>query len=550
MVDYNTFLKQKDCLGNRYQIESIIGQGGMGAVYLAKDLKLKGKRWAIKQTKSQTNSVVNFQQEAETLIQLNHPYLPNIIDFFPPNDKGNTYIVMDYIQGGNLAQIFEKEGNNLPFEKVIKYAIQICELLYYLHHHPQAPIIYRDLKPSNVMIDNQDNVRLIDFGISRRFEHSKQQDTVHLGTVGFAAPEQFEGKQTDHRTDLFHLGAMLYYFLTNGHYYTSNKPLHQFKNIPNTMIQVIQKLLQVKPENRYQDALLVKKDLGKIEGLERVSTEINVNTGGNHHFQYKVILVGSMYGGAGATFTSVALARAFHEMKIKNALVEYPTNVPELYSLLFGDKNKPNDYEFLMNQLNSSNSNLKHGNKIEWDSGNTVWYPLPTSSYTLLEESWSESEIFPLLFQVRKPITIIDISNRWDHQSIQQLCKSADEICFIVDSIPTKFCSATSQLNLNIAMELKQAGKNVHFIVNRSLNSKIRKKWDEILPWSPSCYLPNLPYELVQEYIWKGKLIQDERESREKLRAGLYPFIKQIVPKKMMIKQNNPLDKLKKYLHI
>ncbi|NDI35585.1 serine/threonine protein kinase [Chengkuizengella sediminis] len=539
-------LNPKDCLGNRYRILSIIGHGGMGAVYLAEDLKLRGKHWAIKESK-ENGQVKNFKKEAETLIQLNHPYLPNIVDYFPPNEKGLSYLVMDYIHGQNLAQKFKNMGNRLPFEKVIKYAIQICELLHYLHHHSKNPIIYRDLKPSNVMIDQQDNVRLIDFGISRRFGHHKQKDTVHLGTVGFAAPEQFEDKQTDHRTDLFNLGAMLYYFLTRGHYYTSSKSL-QLQNIPFPMIQVIQRLLQFNPEDRYQDTLQVKRDLEKLQITEQsLDSPNNTSLEVSLQFEHKVIVVGNMYQGAGSTFTSIALARVFHHYKIKNALVEYPTNVSELYTLLNGEKTKPKQYEFLYDKYNSERW---ISNKLEWTTGYTTWYPLPLLNNTQLIKNGSHTEIDPLLFKIRKPIMIVDISNGWSHPSVQQLCNNADEICYVVDSIPTKFSAGISQDNLKIAMQLKQSGKNVHFIVNRDVNAMIRKLWNNTLPWYPSCYIPNFPFENVHEHIWKGKMVQDEKNIKGKLIEGLYPFISQIVPKSMLERQDNKMNRLRKWFQI
>ncbi|NBI27856.1 serine/threonine protein kinase [Chengkuizengella marina] len=537
------YLTPKDCLGDRYRILSIIGQGGMGAVYLAEDLKLRGKRWAIKESK-ENEHIQNFKKEAETLIQLNHPYLPNIVDYFPPNEKGLSYLVMDYIDGQNLAQKFKNMGNHLSFEKVIKYAIQICELLHYLHHHSKNPIIYRDLKPSNVMIDQQDNVRLIDFGISRSFKQHKQQDTVHLGTVGFAAPEQFEDKQTDHRTDLFNLGAMLYYFLTGGHYYTSPKSLEN-TNIPFQIIRVLQKLLQFNPENRYQDTLQVKRDLEKLQFTgQSLDSPNKTSLHASLQFEPKIIVVGNMYQGAGSTFISISLARMFHHFKIKNALIEYPTNVPELYSLLNGEKNKPKQYEFLFDQYHSYH---RSSNKLEWNSGFTTWYPLPLSNHTQHDKNGSQTEIQNLLFNIRKPIMIVDISNGWTHPSVQQLCNSADEICFVVDSIPTKFSAGISQDQLKKATRLKQTSKNVHFIVNRDLNAMVRKLWNNTLPWNPSCYIPNFPFENVHEHIWKGKMFQDEKNIKSKLLEELYPFIRKIVPKNMLEQQANKTGKIKKW---
>ncbi|HEY0827667.1 MAG TPA: serine/threonine-protein kinase, partial [Bacilli bacterium] len=194
-------LNINEVLGERYRILAVLGHGGMSTVYLAEDLKLKGKKWAVKQSYYPSHDVLKFIKEAEILIKLNHSNLPHIVDYFPPVDGQSSFLVMDYIKGCTLSEIFNQLGRKLSWQKVVKYSVQLCDLFIYLHNYKPSPIIYRDLKPSNVMIDEQDCVRLIDFGIARNFEPVKTMDTIEIGTVGFAAPEQFEHKQTDQRTD-------------------------------------------------------------------------------------------------------------------------------------------------------------------------------------------------------------------------------------------------------------------------------------------------------------------------------------------------------------
>jgi serine/threonine protein kinase len=258
--------KESSLLFNRYQIEAILGKGGMGTVYLVKDLRLNGKLWAIKETMMSPDDYLKFVDEAKMLVDLEHPNLPNIVDYYPPNENGQTYIVMDYIKGKPLSTLFEESGYLLPYQRVIKYAIQLCNLLDYLHHHKPTPIIYRDLKPANVMIDEKDNVQLIDFGIARKYKEGKNSDTVPMGTIGFAAPEQFEQAQTDHRTDLFSLGAMLYYLLSGGRYvYSTGQPLHTINHeVPERLSEIVQMLVKVDPNERYQNTKLLKQDLMKL----------------------------------------------------------------------------------------------------------------------------------------------------------------------------------------------------------------------------------------------------------------------------------------------
>ncbi|MCD5324185.1 MULTISPECIES: protein kinase domain-containing protein [Pontibacillus] len=263
-----------EILFDRYKILSILGKGGMGTVYLTEDQKLDGKQWAVKETLMRKEDYQEFVDEAKMLVDLEHANLPNIIDYYPPDQDGRTYLVMDYIKGETLGEKFE-ERFSLPYHQVIKYGIQICKLLDYLHSHKPTPIIYRDLKPSNVMIDENDNVQLIDFGIARKYKDGKQADTVQMGTYGFASPEQFENIQTDHRTDLYSLGAMIYYLLSGGKYmYSSQEPLHILnKDVPEELSKIVQLLVKPDMRERYQHAKDVKDDLSKLRSTGELSAK-------------------------------------------------------------------------------------------------------------------------------------------------------------------------------------------------------------------------------------------------------------------------------------
>lgn|GEM_PF-728724 len=254
-------------LGERYEIELVLGKGGMGTVYLAKDLRLKGKRWAVKEIQMSVEYYQQFIDEAKILVELDHPNLPQMVDYYPPNQDGYSYLVMDYIKGETLVEKFERYNRALSYQQVVDYAIQICDILHYLHTRPQ-PIIYRDLKPSNVMVNEEDSIRLIDFGIARNYKQGKGYDTMLVGTVGFAAPEQFDDKaQTDHRTDIFSLGAMMYYLLTQGKYlYSTQKPLDQMRqDLPKRLIEIINKATQLEMNERYQSVLHFRRDLEQFK---------------------------------------------------------------------------------------------------------------------------------------------------------------------------------------------------------------------------------------------------------------------------------------------
>lgn len=199
----------------KYKILSEIGHGGMSVVYLAINERAN-KTWAIKEVrKDGTADFATVHQglvaETEMLKKLNHPHLPSIIDVIDRDDS--FLIVMDYIEGKSLESLLRHGGAQEP-ERVIEWCKQLCDVLGYLHSRT-PPIIYRDMKPANVMLKPDGNVMLIDFGTAREYKAQSVEDTTCLGTRGYAAPEQFGGRgQTDGRTDIYCLGATMYHLLT------------------------------------------------------------------------------------------------------------------------------------------------------------------------------------------------------------------------------------------------------------------------------------------------------------------------------------------------
>ena len=212
-------LPDQTLLAGRYQLLSRIGQGGMGAVYKAADTRFNNRPLAIKEMSSTglpparlLEAEAAFEREAHLLADLLHPNLPRIYEHFTENDR--SYLVMDFIEGQTVEEHLEQVGGGpLPIEQVIKWAEQLCDVLNYLHTH-QPPIIFRDLKPANVMMSESGHIYLIDFGIARIFKPGKQHDTVALGSPGYAAPEQYGKAQSSPRSDIYSLGALLHHLLT------------------------------------------------------------------------------------------------------------------------------------------------------------------------------------------------------------------------------------------------------------------------------------------------------------------------------------------------
>ena len=246
-------------LDNKYKILSEVGHGGMSVVYLAINERAN-KTWAVKEIRK--DGVVDFESvkqglvvETNMLKKLSHPHLPSIIDVLDGEDS--FIIVMDYIEGTSLQQLLRTEGAQSE-EKVVRWGKQLCDVLGYLHRQ-KPPIIYRDMKPANVMLKPDGNVTLIDFGIAREFKNRAMvEDTTCLGTRGYAAPEQFGGRgQTDPRTDIYCLGATIYHLLT-GH--SPAEPPYEIKPLRYWLPQyagsglekLILKCTQQDPSARYQ----------------------------------------------------------------------------------------------------------------------------------------------------------------------------------------------------------------------------------------------------------------------------------------------------------
>lgn len=265
-------------LGGKYEILKKIGQGGMSIVYVAMDTRLN-KQWAIKEIKQNPKQdtrtlLKGLQMEANILKMVDHPVLPRIVDII--NYNGTVFVVMDYIEGRPLSEVLKLEGAQ-PQEKVIEWAKDLCSALDYLHSM-DPPIIYRDMKPSNIMLKPDGKVKLIDFGTAKEFDVESLADTTALGTRGYAAPEQFgdaRGRgihKTDARTDIYSLGATLYHVLTGKN---PSEPPYVIKpirdwdpSLSSGLEKIINKCTMPNPEDRYQSCTELIYDLEHYEELD------------------------------------------------------------------------------------------------------------------------------------------------------------------------------------------------------------------------------------------------------------------------------------------
>lgn len=247
-------------LDGKYKILNKIGQGGMSVVYLAMNEKAN-KQWAIKEMRKEKNKNYEIMKqslitETNLLKELKHPYLPSIADIIESDDT--IIIVMDYVEGRPLSDILTEEGT-IEEDKVADYAIQLCDVLDYLHSQ-NPPIIYRDLKPANIMLRPDGKITLIDFGTARKYNYDSVSDTTCLGTIGYAAPEQFAGetlRQTDARTDIYNLGATMYHLLTGVN--PSEPPYELYpirrwdESLSNGLEKIILRATRKDPDKRFND---------------------------------------------------------------------------------------------------------------------------------------------------------------------------------------------------------------------------------------------------------------------------------------------------------
>jgi serine/threonine protein kinase len=261
-TDSTIGLENGAILQERYKILRLIGRGGMGSIYLCEDLRLPGKQWALKEMRVENPAAAeqvreSFGREARFLASLRHPSMPMIVDVF--SVESCEYLVMEFIEGETLAEKIRREGP--PGSTVaLSWALELAQVLDYLHRQ-EKPVIFRDLKPENVMISKDGHVKVIDYGLARHFVPGKRRDTQSSGTVGYTAPEQWEDhEQSDPRSDIFSLGATLYFVLTGrppSPVYGKNDLREHRVNLEPEIESLVVKCLAVSPSERYESAAVL-----------------------------------------------------------------------------------------------------------------------------------------------------------------------------------------------------------------------------------------------------------------------------------------------------
>ncbi|GAB4573060.1 MAG: PQQ-binding-like beta-propeller repeat protein [Anaerolineales bacterium] len=284
-------------LVNRYSIQDVIGVGGMGSVYRARDMHFPNvvKLVAVKEMINMAPDplvrqtiVQNFEREANLLATLHHPSIPRIYDYFSHEDR--SYLVLEFVQGRDLETVINDSTGFLNEDKIISWAIQLCDVLEYLHSHKPDPIIFRDMKPSNVMINQYGDVVLVDFGIAKTFQTGIKGTMI--GTEGYSPPEQYRGDATP-LADVYALGATLHHALTRRDprleppFTFAERPIRRIN--PNVSVEleaVVNTALQYTPTERFpsaaamKDALMnVARKTGVLANLPSASLPTPVSSG-------------------------------------------------------------------------------------------------------------------------------------------------------------------------------------------------------------------------------------------------------------------------------
>ncbi|MBN1679058.1 MAG: serine/threonine-protein kinase [Anaerolineae bacterium] len=283
-------LQPGSVLQGRYRITGVIGVGGMGSVYQARDLRFPNvtRHVAVKEMLNLTSdqsvrelTLRTFERESDMLASLSHPAVPEIYDYF--SNKDRAYLVMEYINGRDLEAIINSITEFLPIETVLQWALELCDVLGYLHLHEPEPIVFRDVKPSNIMIDQHGRLRLVDFGIAKTFQVG-QKGTM-IGTEGYSAPEQYRGEASP-ASDVYGVGATIHHLLTRRDprleppFTFAERPIRDTNSAVSAELDAtIMKALAFEVNERFPNAALMKEALEKLTkpsfvGFSRPSEEV------------------------------------------------------------------------------------------------------------------------------------------------------------------------------------------------------------------------------------------------------------------------------------
>ncbi|KAB3534067.1 protein kinase [Alkaliphilus pronyensis] len=513
-------------LKDLYMVEGVLGRGGMGTVYLCRNTKLDNL-WAVKFIPKKFYEYNSLITEAGILKQLNHIHLPKIVDIF--SDENGTYIVETYIEGTNLEKAMEEKG---PFDEntVVEWGKQLADVLKYLHSIKPYPIIYRDMKPSNVMITPENKAVLIDFGISIELKGEVDNSNIPL-TLKFAAPEQLKG-YADQRTDIYNLGKMLYYLMTKS--FTFSRTYN--KSISRAMASVIEKCINENPQNRYINAEELRYDLELISIAKNKNKKINTGTTHQLPSDYKKIIGIFSPLPLGKTTIACNLASSFSKHGLSVSLID-TDHIKKDIQYFFDI-----DFTNNMGKLKNLNKKLKENNEIE----NIEDYGISISNNLKIYTDHRDScysfnyKMFDrIIKQSNSNIIIVDVSNCLEMDVINGILSSCNERLLVIDKYLPNLFSLPNKLthieNYNIKhccllinKEIEKSKPAVGDIIDLLNSIEVFASNKLVLEFKSVFYLPNKYKEAVSRlYEGPQTLFGKDHEFDEainKIVYSLYSF--------------------------
>jgi outer membrane protein assembly factor BamB/predicted Ser/Thr protein kinase len=272
----NNVMPRGHLLQNRYEIEQVVGYGGMSTVYRARDMRFTQtvRVCAVKEMfdvstdpSARRDKLARFEQEANILAKLHHVSIPKIYDFFQDNDR--CFLVLEFVDGKNLESVLETANTPIEESQVLEWSLAICEVLEYLHNQKPHPMVFRDMKPSNVMLNSDGRLMLIDFGIAKVFLDEKKGTMI--GTEGYSPPEQYKGLAMP-AGDIYALGATMHHLITNSDprleipfTFHERMPRNLNPNVSPEMEVIIMKALAFSPDDRWRNVEEMKSALNKLK---------------------------------------------------------------------------------------------------------------------------------------------------------------------------------------------------------------------------------------------------------------------------------------------
>ena len=531
-----------DVLEEKYRITGLLGKGGTGHVYLAENIRL-GNEWAVKEVGLGGEVRADILEESEILRKLNHHSIPRIVDII--EHENFLYLIEDYFAGVNLKELI-KAREDCSEADVIRWAKQLCEILIYLHSIKPNPIIYRDMKPGNIIIDNENNAKLIDLGIAREYKEDQDSDTSYIGTRGYAAPEQYSGaNQTDERTDVYGLGAALYHAVTGAN---PNEPPYRIvpvrqnnKSLSKDIERIIAKCTQNDPGLRYQNVNELLTDLNNMHRFNSAANAVGSTV--YTSLPAKLVVIGSLSPRAGSSFITANLAAAVAARNVSSAVIESPVNFPYFYDALFIREKTNGSYVSRSHKIKDSHEIDRSDVFVE---NGISWIALDPTQFSI--KNWTYDNMMKLIYSVKHTsIVLLDVSTFWVHSSVQPILGQADNIILVVDPDPVLLdrtmkidyeglgigeeCIPQESRTIELLKECKNRGScDIDIIVNKFTG--FVEKYQLCLPFNPLVYLPHIDPVEVYKALWEGSLLYSNPDFKTIFDEGFSPIIEKLVPAK------------------